>query len=81
MIADVLGLKKEDVDIICAGINHQTWYIQVRHHGQDMTGKLLEAFEKHPTYRVTEKVRMQFDTMVADTKKTVQGAAPGTKTK
>jgi hypothetical protein len=26
-------------------------------------------------------VRMQFDTMVADTKKTVQGAAPGTKAK
>ena len=58
MIADVLGLKKEQVDIICAGINHQTWYVQVRHNGQDMTGKLLEAFEKHPRYRETEKVRI-----------------------
>ena len=58
LIADVLGLKREEVDIICAGINHQTWYIQVKHKGQDMTGKLLEAFEKHPVYSKTEKVRI-----------------------
>lgn len=57
-IAEVLGLKREEVDIICAGINHQTWYIQVRHRGEDMTGKLLEAFEKHPVYSKTEKVRI-----------------------
>lgn len=57
-IADVLGLNKEEVDIICAGINHQTWYIQVKHKGEDMTGKLLEAFEKHPEYSKTEKVRI-----------------------
>ena len=57
-IAEALGLKKEEVDIICAGINHQTWYIQVRHKGEDMTGKLLEAFENHPEYSKTEKVRI-----------------------
>jgi alpha-galactosidase len=57
-IAEVLGLKKEEVDIICAGINHQTWYIQVKHKGQDMTPMLLEAFQKHPVYSKTEKVRI-----------------------
>ncbi|HHU79593.1 MAG TPA: alpha-glucosidase/alpha-galactosidase [Clostridiales bacterium] len=57
-IADVLGLKKDEVDIICAGINHQTWYISVKHKGEDMTGKLLEAFENHPVYSRTEKVRI-----------------------
>ncbi len=57
-LANVLGLKKEEVDIICAGINHQTWYVQVKHNGEDMTGKLLEAFEKHPEYSKTEKVRI-----------------------
>jgi len=57
-IADALGLPMEEVDIICAGINHQTWYIQVKHKGEDMTGKILEAFEKHPTYSKTEKVRI-----------------------
>jgi len=57
-IANVLGLPKDEVDIICAGINHQTWYVQVRHNGVDMTGKLLEAFEQHPEYSKTEKVRI-----------------------
>ena len=57
-IAEVLGLEQKDVDIICAGINHQTWYVSVRHNGEDMTGKLLEGFEKHPEYSKTEKVRI-----------------------
>lgn len=57
-IAAALGLPKQEVDIICAGINHQTWYIQVKHKGADMTGKLLEAFENHPEFSKTEKVRI-----------------------
>jgi len=48
----------DDVDIICAGINHQTWYIQVLYDGADWTGRLLEGFEKHPVFRETEKVRI-----------------------
>ncbi|MGQ9730466.1 MAG: alpha-glucosidase/alpha-galactosidase [Candidatus Zipacnadales bacterium] len=57
-IATVLGLPVKEVDVIAAGINHQTWFISVKHKGQDMTGKLLEAFENHPIYRKTEKVRI-----------------------
>ena len=57
-IADVLGLPQDEVDIVCAGINHQTWYVKVAHKGQDMTGRLLEAYEKHPEYGRTEKVRI-----------------------
>ncbi len=57
-IAEALGLPKDEVDIICAGINHQTWYISVKHKGKDMTGKILEAFEKHPVFSKTEKVRI-----------------------
>lgn len=57
-IADVFGLKQEEVDIICAGINHQTWYVQVKHNGRDLAGELLEAFEKHPEFSRTEKVRI-----------------------
>ncbi|PIE33315.1 alpha-glucosidase/alpha-galactosidase [candidate division KSB3 bacterium] len=48
----------DDVDIICAGINHQTWYIQVIYDGQDWTDRLLEGFERHPKYSKTEKVRI-----------------------
>ncbi len=57
-IAEVLGLKKQAVDIICAGINHQTWYVSVKTGGRDRTGELLAAFEKHPEYKKTEKVRI-----------------------
>ncbi len=57
-IAEVLGLKTEEVDVTAAGINHQTWFIGVRHRGRDMTGKLLAAFEKHPVFSRTEKVRI-----------------------
>ena len=48
----------DDVDIICAGINHQTWYIQVLYDRQDWTDRLLEGFEAHPVYCRTEKVRI-----------------------
>ena len=47
-----------EVDIICAGINHQTWYIQVLYQGVDWANKLLEGFERHPEYSRTEKVRI-----------------------
>ncbi len=57
-IAMALGLPREEVDIICAGINHQTWYVSVKHKGEDLTGRLLEAFERHPDFSRTEKVRI-----------------------
>ncbi|MFN2350374.1 MAG: alpha-glucosidase/alpha-galactosidase, partial [Kiritimatiellia bacterium] len=57
-IAKVLKLHVEELDIICAGINHQTWYISVKHKGRELTGKLLAAFEKHPQYSRTEKIRI-----------------------
>lgn len=49
---------KRDVDIVCAGINHQTWYVQVRWRGRDMVPHLLEAFESVEDLRRTEKVRI-----------------------
>jgi alpha-galactosidase len=51
-------VDKKDVDIVCAGINHQTWYIQVVFDGEDWTGRLLEGFRRHPVYGKTEKVRI-----------------------
>jgi alpha-galactosidase len=48
----------EDVDIICAGINHQTWYVQVLYKDEDWCPRLLEGFEKHPVFSKTEKVRI-----------------------
>jgi len=55
---DFVKVSPADVDIICAGINHQTWYVQVLYDGVDWTDRLLEGFERHPVYRETEKVRI-----------------------
>lgn len=57
-IAQAFGLEVQDVDIICAGINHQTWYISIKHKGEDLTPRLLEALENHPTFSRTERVRI-----------------------
>jgi alpha-galactosidase len=57
-IADALGLPQEEVDFIAAGINHQTWFIQVTYQGRDMRPFILEAFEQHPKYSKTEPCRI-----------------------
>lgn len=57
-IAHALGLKQDELDIICAGINHQTWYISAKHNGEDMLPKILPAFENNKNLSVTEKVRI-----------------------
>jgi alpha-galactosidase len=53
-----LGIDSKKLDIICAGINHQTWFVSVKHKGKDLTGKLLKAFEKHPELSQREKTRI-----------------------
>ena len=58
LIEDDEKVTVKDVDIVCAGINHQTWYTQVQWRGEDMTPKLLELFENHPVYSEQEKVRI-----------------------
>jgi len=45
-IADALGRDKKDVDIICAGLNHQTWYISVKVDGEEKTPELYELMKK-----------------------------------
>ncbi len=52
------SVSTREVDIVAAGINHQTWYVQVRYDGADWTGRLLDGFTRHPLYRQTEKVRI-----------------------
>ena len=59
-IAEVLGAKeKGELEFICAGINHQTWYIDVRFRGRKVgKDELIAAFERHPVYSCQEKVRI-----------------------
>ncbi len=58
LIADAFGYPQEEVDIVCAGINHQTWYLNIGYKGRDLTGDLLATLEAHPVYSKQEKVRI-----------------------
>src|SRR5690349_10290375 len=58
-IAQVLGVKDSELDYICSGINHQTWYVDIRANGRKIEkDELIAAFEKHPVYSKQEKVRI-----------------------
>jgi alpha-galactosidase len=58
-IARALGVPMEETDIICSGINHQTWYLDIRHNGRKIgRDELIAAFERHPVFSVQEKVRI-----------------------
>ncbi|MEO1249199.1 MAG: alpha-glucosidase/alpha-galactosidase [Pseudomonadota bacterium] len=58
-IEEVLGAEEGELDYICAGINHQTWFTELNLDGRAI-GKeeLLAAFEAHPVYSKQEKVRI-----------------------
>lgn len=51
-------IHRKDVDIIAAGINHQTWFLQAKWRGIEMVPRMLELFEADPGLRKTEKVRI-----------------------
>jgi alpha-galactosidase len=59
-IAEALGAKDpQEVEYVCCGINHQTWYVDVRLRGRPVErDELVAAFERHPRYSQQEKVRI-----------------------
>jgi len=57
-IAEALGVPREDVSYVAAGINHQTWFIDLRVGGRSVLGDLLPAMERHPDLSRLEPVRI-----------------------
>jgi len=51
-------MHRSEVDVIAAGLNHQTWFIKAEWRGHNMIPLLAELFEQHPEYSRTEKVRI-----------------------
>jgi alpha-galactosidase len=58
MLKEADKLHRRDVDVIAAGLNHQTWFLRVEWNGIDFIPRLLELFEDHPDYSKDEKVRI-----------------------
>ena len=57
-LATAFGCEQKDLDIICAGINHQTWYIRLNRKGEDVTDKVYDAIMNDPFLSRREKVRI-----------------------
>ena len=58
LIAGYVDVPKEQIDFICAGINHMGWFLKLANSktGEDLYPKLRANLEK-PEYYVNEKVR------------------------
>ena len=58
LISRYVEVPKEQVDFLCAGINHMAWFLSLRDKkdGRDLYPLLRERMEK-PEYYVNEKVR------------------------
>jgi alpha-galactosidase len=56
LISGYVGLPKEEIDFLCAGINHMGWFLRLEHNGRDLYPILRERFEQ-PGYYANEKVR------------------------
>ena len=58
MLAGWLGLKKEELQYQCAGINHQAFYLKLEHDGKDMYPDLFEAIKRDEVAK-EEPVRIE----------------------
>ncbi len=56
LIAGYVGARKDEIDFLCAGINHMAWFLKLEKQGTDLYPVLRECFEK-PEYYINEKVR------------------------
>lgn len=57
-IAMALGIPVEEMEYVCAGINHQTWFTKVMHKGKDLTGKVLQGFRSNEQLSKGEPLRI-----------------------
>lgn len=57
MLAKWVGVPAEEVDYVCAGINHLAWYTKFRHKGKDLYPDILKAVSKSKEVYNEEQVR------------------------
>lgn len=51
MLAKWIGAPFDEIDYVCAGINHQAWYLQYRWKGEDAYPLIREAVRKPEIYQ------------------------------
>jgi alpha-galactosidase len=57
-IARVFGLPMDELQVTAAGINHQTWFLQVDHQGRSLIPEMLARYEQDALANKWDKVRI-----------------------
>jgi len=57
MLADWIGAKYDEIDYLCAGINHQAWYLEYKWHSKDAYPLIRKAVTGRPEVYNEEIVR------------------------
>jgi len=58
LIAGYVGVKKESIDFLAAGINHMAWFLKLEKDGKDLYPIFKENLEK-PDFYINDKVRLE----------------------
>jgi alpha-galactosidase len=57
MLAEWIGAPYAEIDYVCAGINHQAWYLQYKWNGEDAYPLIHHAITERPEVYNAEPVR------------------------
>ena len=58
LISRYVGVNKNEIDCLVAGINHMAWFLTLEHKGKDLYPLFKKNCEK-PDYYINEKVRIE----------------------
>ena len=58
LVSGYVGVPKEEIDLLAAGINHMGWFLRMEHKGEDLYPK-FKAICERPEYYINEKVRIE----------------------
>ncbi len=58
LISGYVGVPKNEIDFLCAGINHMAWFLDMQHKGKDLYPLFKKRCEQ-PEYYINEKVRIE----------------------
>lgn len=58
LISGYVGVPKDQIDFLAAGINHMAWFLRIEHAGKDLYPLFKERCEQ-PEYYINEKVRIE----------------------
>jgi alpha-galactosidase len=57
MLANWAGVPPAELDYVCAGINHLSWFLKLEHKGTDIYPKLKQVVKRNKKIYAHEKVR------------------------